>query len=56
MNTDWQKIAKAKEAARRQLRELPWVEKLEKLDKLRDRHLLLRQTTLQSSEFRIPRK
>jgi len=44
VNTDIQQIVQSKEAERRRLRELPWLEKLEMLDKLRDRHLLLRQT------------
>ena len=40
---EWQKTLQAKEAERRRLRELPWLEKLEMLDNLRDRHLWLRQ-------------
>jgi hypothetical protein len=43
VNSDLQKIIQSKEAGRRRLRELPWLEKLEMLDKLRDRHLFLRQ-------------
>ena len=42
MNTDLQKIILSKAAERRRLRDLPWLEKLEMLDKLRDRHLWLR--------------
>lgn len=34
-------IIKSKEVERRRLRELPWLEKLEMLDKLRQRHLWL---------------
>ena len=44
MSTDIQQIMESKEADRRRLRTLPWLEKLEMLDKLRDRHLLLQQT------------
>jgi hypothetical protein len=44
VSTDFQQIAKAKAAERRRLRELPWLEKLEMLDKLRQRHLLLQAT------------
>jgi hypothetical protein len=44
VSTDIQQIAQFKEAERRRLRALPWLEKLEILDKLRERHLLLRQT------------
>lgn len=43
-DSDLQQIIRSKEAERRRLRELPWLEKLEMLDRLRDRHLLLRQT------------
>jgi len=42
MSTDFQKIIQSKDAERRRLRDLPWLEKLEMLDKLRDRHLWLR--------------
>jgi len=38
----------SKDAERRRLRALPWLEKLEMLDKLRERHLLLRQTRPQT--------
>ena len=44
MNTDIQQIVQSKEAERRRLRALPWLEKLEMLDRLRDRHLLLQRT------------
>ena len=44
MSTDIQQIVQSKEAERRRLRALPWLEKLEMLDKLRERHFLLRQT------------
>ena len=43
MSANIQQIKQAREAERRRLRELPWPEKLEILDKLRDRHLWLRQ-------------
>ena len=43
MNPDIQQIVQSKEAERRRLRDLPWLEKLEMLDKLRARHLFLRQ-------------
>jgi len=42
VSTDFQQIVKSKNAARQHLRELPWLEKLEMLDRLRERHLLLR--------------
>jgi|GEM_PF-2014369 len=42
MKTDLQKIILSKAAERRRLRDLPWLEKLEMLDKLRDRHLWLK--------------
>ncbi len=38
------RIVQSKEEERRRLRGLPWLEKLEMLDKLRDRHLLIRRT------------
>ena len=44
MNPDIQQIVQSKEAERRRLRALPWLEKLEMLDRLRDRHLLLQLT------------
>jgi hypothetical protein len=44
VSSDIQQIVQSTEAARRRLRALPWLEKLEMLDKLRDRHLFLRQT------------
>ncbi|HEY5893677.1 MAG TPA: hypothetical protein VIT91_10640 [Chthoniobacterales bacterium] len=44
MSTDFQQIAKSKDAERRRLRALPWLEKLEMLDRLRERHLLLQRT------------
>jgi hypothetical protein len=44
VSTDFQPIAKSKAAERQRLRELPWLEKLEMLDKLKERHLLLRKT------------
>ena len=44
------------EAERRRLCGLPWLEKLAMLDKLRDRHLLLRQTRPQTEAVvRVPR-
>jgi hypothetical protein len=42
MNPDMQHIIKSKEAERRRLRNLPWLEKVELLDKLRQRHVWLR--------------
>jgi hypothetical protein len=48
VNPDLQHIIQSKEAERRRLRALPWLEKLEMLDKLRDRHLWLRQTRSQA--------
>ncbi len=44
VNTDFLQIVQSKEAERSRLRALPWLEKLEMLDRLRERHLLLRQT------------
>ncbi len=44
MSTDIHRIVQSKEAERRRLRALPWLEKLEMLDKLRARHLLIRRT------------
>ena len=41
MNPDLQRIIHSKEAERRRLRALPWLEKLEMLDRLRERHLSL---------------
>lgn len=41
MSSDMQHIIQSKEAERRRLRALPWLEKLEMLDKLRQRHLWL---------------
>ena len=36
-----QRVVQSKEAECRRLRELPWLEKLEMLDRLRDRPLIL---------------
>lgn len=47
---DIQQIVKSKEAERRRLRELPWLEKLEMLDRLRDRHRWLQQTRPKAEE------
>ncbi len=41
MSADLQAIIQSKEAERRRLRALPWLEKLEMLDKLRQRHVWL---------------
>jgi hypothetical protein len=41
VNPDLQRIIQSKEAERRRLRALPWLEKLEMLDRLRERHLSL---------------
>jgi hypothetical protein len=51
MSADIQRIAQAKTAERRPLRELAWLEKLEMLDKLRDRQTLLRQTRVIESKI-----
>lgn len=45
---DLPSILAAKEAERRRLQNLPWLEKLEMLDKLRERHLWLK--TLRPAE------
>ncbi|HEY2800443.1 MAG TPA: hypothetical protein VGI85_07610 [Chthoniobacterales bacterium] len=50
MSADFQPIVEAKEAERRRLRELPWLEKLELVEKLRDRQLILRQTRVREPE------
>lgn len=50
VSIDIQHILQSKEAERRRLRALPWLEKLEMLDKLRDRHLLLQRTRPQSAK------
>jgi hypothetical protein len=50
MNADIQRAFEAKTVERRRLRELPWLEKLEMLDKLRDRQALLRQTRARESK------
>lgn len=44
MTPEVQKIILSKDRERRRLRELPWIEKLEMLDRLRDRHLWIQQT------------
>ncbi len=44
MSTDIHRIVQSKETERRRLRALPWLEKLEMLDRLRDRHLLILST------------
>lgn len=53
MSNDFQQITKAKDAERRRLRELPWLEKLEMLDKLRGRHLLLRRMGSERPKARV---
>jgi hypothetical protein len=45
-------IIKSKDAERRRLRELPWPEKLELLDRLRERQLLLGRLRQQSATRR----
>jgi hypothetical protein len=41
MSDPMQQIIQSKDAERRRLRELPWLEKLDMLTKLRQRHLWL---------------
>jgi hypothetical protein len=41
VNPDLQHILQSKDAERRRRRALPWLEKLEMLDRLRERHLSL---------------
>ena len=41
MSDIFQQILKSKDDERRRLRELPWPEKMEMLDKLRERQVLL---------------
>jgi len=48
VNIDMHQIVQSKEAERRRIRALPWLEKLEMLDRLRDRHLLIRRTRLRN--------
>jgi hypothetical protein len=56
VSTDFQQIARSKDAARRRLRALPWLEKLEILDRLRERHLLLQRTIPRASRPSVTRK
>ncbi len=51
MSADLHRIVEGKEAERRRLRELPWLEKLEMLDKLRDRQSLLRRTRVREPKI-----
>ena len=51
MNSDdVQRIVQSKNAERKRLRELPWLEKLAMLDRLRDRHQLLQATRVKEGE------
>lgn len=56
MSTLMHQIIQSKEAERRRLRQLPWLVKLEMLDKLRQRHLWLRdqRTTCPGSYIEDP--
>ncbi|MBA3830702.1 MAG: hypothetical protein H0X34_02170 [Chthoniobacterales bacterium] len=51
MSAAIQQVVQSKEAERRRLRALPWLEKLEMLDRLRDRQLLLRQARPRRAEI-----
>ena len=53
MNPDLQHIIQSKEAERRRLRALPWLEKLEMLDRLRERHLTLQRMHPRSAGTRL---
>ncbi len=53
MNPDLQHIIQSKEAERRRLRALPWLEKLEMLDRLRERHLALERMQPCGAEARL---
>lgn len=52
MSTDdiQQRIFQSKADERKRLRELPWLEKLAMLDRLRDRHQLLQATRVKGGE------
>jgi len=52
VSADIQQIMQSKEAERRRLRALPWLEKLKMPDFLRDRQLLLHQTRPRRSASR----
>ena len=53
MNFDLQHIIQSKEAERRRLRALPWLEKLEMLDRLRERHLSLQRMQPRAEAARL---
>ena len=53
VNSDLQHIIQSKEAERRRLRALPWLEKLEMLDRLRVRHLSLQRMQLRLAGTRL---
>jgi hypothetical protein len=53
VNPDLQHIIQSKEAERRRLRALPWLEKLEMLDRLRERHLSLQRMRARPAEARV---
>ena len=50
MSVEMQRIIQAKEVERRRLRDLPWLEKLEMLDRLRS-HQLWQQSTRPKKDF-----
>ena len=54
-SSNLEKIIISKEAARERLRRLPWIEKLELLDRLRERHLMLRETRVQAAAREEPK-
>lgn len=51
MNSDQiQAIVQSKDAERKRLQKLPWLEKLEILDQLRDRHRVLQATRVKEGK------
>jgi hypothetical protein len=56
VNPDLQHIIQSKEAERRRLRALPWLEKLEMLDQLRERHLSLQRMQPRAAGARLAAK
>jgi len=56
VNPDLQHIIQSKKAERRRLRALPWLEKLEMLDRLRERHLSLQRMQPRSAGIRLGAK
>jgi hypothetical protein len=53
VNPDLQHIIQSKEAERCRLRALPWLERLEMLDRLRERHLSLQRKQPRPARTRL---